>query len=470
MDRALRAKLPPGPRVPRIMQLVGTWTRPTASLESLRRYGRRVTVQLPFQPPFVLLSDPAEIKQLFAAPADVVHPGEGASILAPIVGRNSVILLDEDKHLAQRRLMLPAFHGERMRALRGVMAGICADEVRGWPADEPVALHPRLQAMTLEIILRAVFGLDRGATLTRLRDLLGEVLAFSESPLSILPPVQRWLSWTPTQRRFNRLMAQTDQLIFAMIAERRAAGTSSRGESDRAEMSDASPGGEDIFSTLLAARHEDGSEMAPQELRDELMTALVAGHETTASQLAWALERISREPEVQGRLRAELDTGESEVYLNATISEILRLRPVLPNAEPRLVKREITIGDVTYPPGVVLLASVQLVHLDPEIYPEPRAFRPERFLDSGGRGPDAYTWLPFGGGRRRCLGASFAQEEMRIALREIITRFELAPSGPRGETTRRRSITFSPSRSATVVLRHRIRLASPRPEPVASTA
>ena len=232
MDRALRAQLPPGPRVPRILQLAGTWTRPAASLEGLRRYGRRVTVQLPFQPPFVLLSDPADIKELFAAPADAVHPGEGASILAPIVGRNSVILLDEDVHLAQRRLMLPAFHGERMRALRGVMTDICAAEVSDWPSGEPLALHPRLQAMTLEIILRAVFGLDRGATLTRLRDLLGAVLAFSESPLSVLPPLQRWLRWTPTQRRFDRLMAETDELIFGLIAERRAAEAPERAGAD----------------------------------------------------------------------------------------------------------------------------------------------------------------------------------------------------------------------------------------------
>jgi cytochrome P450 len=443
MRRDLRATLPPGPRIPSALQLLGTWTRPTATLERLRRYGRRVTVQLPFQPPFVILSDPADIKALFTAPADAVHPGEGASILAPIVGRNSVILLDEDIHLAQRRLLLPAFHGERMQRLRGMMAAICEREVDSWPAGEPIALHPRLQALTLEIILRAVFGLERGPTLTQLRELLGEVLAFSESPLSVLPPLQRWLGWTKTQRRFNTLMADTDALIFAMIAERRAAA---------AEGSASETDGEDIFSTLLAARHEDDSEMSAQELRDELMTALVAGHETTASQLAWALERLSREPDIQATLRDEIDAGETDDYLNATITEILRMRPVLPNAEPRLTKREVELNGVRYPPGVVLLASAYLVHHDPEIYPQPSEFRPERFL---GVTPGTYTWLPFGGGRRRCLGASFALEEMRIALRAVLARYELEPVGPRGETARRRSITFSPSRSATVRLRAR---------------
>jgi len=456
MGRDVMAALPPGPRVPSVVQLLGTWTRPTASLERLRRYGPRVTVRLPFQPPLVILSDPADIKALFTAPADAVHPGEGASILAPIVGRNSVILLDEDIHLAQRRLLLPAFHGERMQRLRGMMAEICEREVSSWPAGEEIALHPRLQALTLEIILRAVFGLERGATLTRLRELLGEVLAFSESPLSVLPALQRWLRWTPTQRRFNTLMAETDELIFAMIAQRRAAGA---GGGPGPESGGPDPeSGEDIFSTLLSARHEDESEMSARELRDELMTALVAGHETTASQLAWALERLSREPEVQARLREEVDAGESEDYLNATITEILRIRPVLPNAEPRLTKREVEIGGVRYPPGVVLLASAYLVHHDPAIYPEPGAFRPERFL---GVTPGTYTWLPFGGGRRRCLGASFALEEMRIALRAVVARYELSPAGPRGETARRRSITFSPSRSATVVLHARRPVAAP---------
>jgi cytochrome P450 len=192
--------------------------------------------------------------------------------------------------------------------------------------------------------------------------------------------------------------------------------------------------------------------MSPQELRDELLTALVAGHETTASQLAWALERLSREPAVAARAAEEVDAGDSDEYLTATIHEILRLRPVLPNAEPRLTKQPIRIGGVDYPAGVSLLASAYLVHHDPDIYPEPYAFRPERFL---GQQPGTYTWIPFGGGRRRCLGASFALQEMKIVLRCALRRFELAPTGDAAETTGRRSITFSPSRGATVVLRER---------------
>ncbi len=435
--------LPPGPRLPAAVQLLATWTRPTASLERLRRYGRRVTVRLPFQPTFVILSDPADIKELFQAPPDVVHPGEGARVLEPIIGRNSVILLDEEPHLEQRRLLLPAFHGERMQRLTGLMAELADREVANWPTGEPVALHPRVQRLTLEIILRTVFGLEEGPTLTRLRDVLTDVLAFTESPLSVLPPVQRALRWTRGQRRLAAQMREADALMFSIVEERRRR-----------------PGGDDVLTMLLAARHQDGEPMSRQELRDELMTALVAGHETTASQLGWTLERLAREPRVTARLTAELDAGGADAYLSATVTEILRLRPVLPNAEPRLTKRPVEIGGVRYPAGIVLLASAHLVHHDPDIYPDPYAFRPERFLDAP---PGTYTWIPFGGGRRRCLGASFAVQEMKVVLRAVLARYTLTPGSGAPEVARRRSITFSPAGGATVVLHPRRRVDAPSP-------
>jgi hypothetical protein len=192
--------------------------------------------------------------------------------------------------------------------------------------------------------------------------------------------------------------------------------------------------------------------MSPQELRDELVTALVAGHETTASQLAWAFEALSRHPEVTARLRAEIDAGESEEYLAATINEVMRMHPVLPNAEPRLVKKPVEIGGVTYPPGVVLMANAYLVHHDPAIYPQPDLFRPERFLEQPA---GTYTLLPFGGGRRRCIGASFALLEMRIVLRAVLSRCTLAPGSGEPERTRRRGITLSPARGALVLLHDR---------------
>jgi cytochrome P450 len=429
-----KRQLPPGPRLPAALQLIGFWKRPAASIERVRRrYGNRITVKLPFQPPFVMLGDPEDIKQLFTAPPDVLHPGEGARVLEPVVGPYSVILLDEAEHLEQRKLLLPAFHGEKMAALTGLMEELTERELSTWPTDERIMLHPRLQRLTLEIILRAVFGLERGPRLDALRELLTRILAFSENPLSVLPALQRIAGWFGPLKQFNVLSARADELIFELIEERRGLGEERR---------------QDILGMLLEARHEDGSPMSAQELRDELVTALVAGHETTASQLAWAFERLGREPQVLDRLRSE-----GEEYLTATIHEILRLRPVLPNAEPRLVKKPVTIGGFEYPPGVALLASSYLVHHDPVVYPEPYAFRPERFV---GKAPGTYTWIPFGGGRRRCLGASFAMAEMKIVIRAVVDRFELSPASDRPEQTARRSITFSPSRGASVILRERV--------------
>jgi cytochrome P450 len=440
-NRRLKSQLPPGPKAPATMQTVATWTRPTTGLLRAReRYGKRFTVRLLGQAPFVILSDPDEIKEVFQAPPDVLHPGEGARILEPIVGPNSVILLDEAPHLEQRKLMLPAFHGEAMQGLADLMSELTEREIASWPREQPVALHPRLQRLTLEIVLRAVFGLEQGAKLDRLRELLTQVLEFAENPISLLPFAQRALAGRGPMGRLERLGEEADRLIFELIDERRREGEE----------------GPDVLTLLLSAKHEDGSPMSPGELRDELVTALVAGHETTASQLAWGFEMLARNSAVTERLVAELQDDSDAPYLTATIHEIMRRRPVLMNAEPRMVKQRVEIGGVSYPPGVVLIASAYLVHHDPDIYPQPHAFRPERFLESeGGQGPGTYTWLPFGGGRRRCLGASFAMLEMKIVLRAVLERYMLLPVGDRPETARRRSITISPSRGCEVSLRER---------------
>jgi cytochrome P450 len=408
------------------LQTIGWWNRPTVYVERLRaRYGARFTMRLLGQPPSVVLSDPEDLRELFAAPPDVLHPGEGARILEPIVGRNSVILLDEAPHLEQRKLLLPAFHGERMQGLAGLMAELTDRELDSWPTDRPVTLHERLQNLTMEIILRTVFGLDEGARLESLRDRLTSILSFGDSPISLLPPAQRLLAGRGRFGRFEEDKAQVDRELFALIADRR------REDGER----------DDVLAVLLAAEHEDGSPMSDEEIRDELLTALVAGHETTASSLAFAFEQLARRPEVQERLAADPD---DDGYLDATINEVLRLRPVLPNAEPRLVKKTVTIGPWTYEPGVVLIASAALVHHDPEIYPEPYAFRPERFLDAK---PGTYTWIPFGGGRRRCLGASFALLEMRLVLRAAAQRFTITAVGPPAGV-RRRMITITPADGA----------------------
>src|SRR3954452_8506200 len=264
--------LPPGPRMPVPLQGLGWWNRPTAFMERCRaRYGKRFTIRLPQQPPFVMLSEPDQLKELFTAPPDVLHPGEGARILEPVVGTYSVILLDEDPHLEQRKLMLPAFHGERMQQLAGLMGELAEREVDSWPRGEATHLHPRLQRLTLEIILRAVFGLERGAQLEELRDLLTRVLSFGESPLSLMPPPPQFVERIGPIARMRRIAERVDELLVELIEERRRDGGD----------------GNDVLSQLLSATHEDGSPMSTAELRDELVTALVAGHETTASQLAW---------------------------------------------------------------------------------------------------------------------------------------------------------------------------------------
>jgi cytochrome P450 len=433
------AKLPPGPRLPRTLQTIAWWNRTVPFLERCReRHGKRFTMRLLQTPPFVHHSDPEHVRELFTAPPEVLHPGEGARILEPVVGANSVILLDERAHLGQRKLMLPAFHGEKMQRLSGLMREVAEREVARWPQNGPIALHPRLQALTLEIILRAVFGLDAGERLDAMRDRLTGILRFGARPASMLPLLQRGKAW----RRFLRGREEADAMIYETIDERRTDGA------DR----------DDVLAMLLEARHEDGSPMSPVELRDELMTLLVAGHETTASELAWAFERLTRTPGVLARLTEEVDSGGDDAYLTATVQETLRRRPVLPNAAPRLVVEPVEVGGWRYEPGVCLLADAYLVHHDPEIYPDPYAFRPERFLDEQ---PGTYTWIPFGGGRRRCLGASFAMLEMKIVLHAVLAQNELAPAAPEDEGARRRSITLSPKAGSRAVLRARRRARVP---------
>jgi cytochrome P450 len=436
--------LPPGPPWPSIVQGFAFWTRPLSFLERCRdHYGSRFTIRLPVAPPFVMLTDPEEVKQVHTAPPDVLHPGRGARVLEPVVGNNSVILLDEGRHLEQRKLMLPSFHGEKMERLTGLLTEVTEREIADWPRSETIALHPRMQALTLEVILRAVFGLDPGPRLDALRAPLRDMLRFGDNPLSLIqapPKGSRRRALTenlPPFSSFVRRQRDADALIIELIRERRAS------SEDRG----------DILAMLLEARHADGSPMSDDELRDELMTLLVAGHETTATTLAWFFERLLREPAVLERLRDELD-GEDDRYLTAAIQEAMRRRPVIPNNAPRYVAKEIQIGDWTYQPGCCLVPNAYLIHHDPAIYPDPYEFRPERFLDDP---PGTYTWIPFGGGRRRCLGASFAMLEMKVVVRAIVRTCELQPAGDE-EPARRRNITIRPAAGACVVLRDRERV------------
>ena len=446
----MHQSLPPGPSYPAALQLLGFWKRPLPYLERMRaRYGKRFTLRLPLTPPLVHISDPAQVKQIYTAPADVLHPGAGARILEPVVGKRSVILLDEAEHMEQRKLMLPAFHGERMERLTALVEDVTEREVASWAGESEVELHPRMQALTLEIILRAVFGLDPGPRLDAMRERLASMLAFGDNPMSLFGQPPGWLlplfERLPMTAGFFRDQARVDELLFELIDERR------REAAER----------DDVLSMLLEASHTDGSPMSRDEIRDELLTLLVAGHETTASALAWAFERLVGNRAVLDRLVDEVADGDGDAYLTATIQETLRDRPVLPNTAPRAVEKPIEVGGWHYEPGVALVANAYLVHHDADIYPDPYSFRPERFLDDP---PGTYTWIPFGGGRRRCLGASFALLEMRVVIRSILNAYEVrrARSGP--ELARRRAITISPERGSRIALGARSRT----PEAVAA--
>ncbi|HET8566843.1 MAG TPA: cytochrome P450 [Solirubrobacterales bacterium] len=426
--------LPPGPRMGRIPQ-TAIWSRKAQWLleQSRARFGRMFTLKIAYEGDWVVVSDPELVKQVFTGDPRVFHAGEGNQILRPILGDNSVLVLDERKHIAQRKLLLPPFHGERMQAYGEKMAEIAGREVESWPTGAPYKLRPRMQAITLEIVIETVFGVHDGERMGPLRDALRDFLDLTSDPRALLPILligPDRLNRVPVFRRRTELV---DKLLAQEIAERRAA-------EDLAER-------DDVLSMLVAARHEDGSPMSDAEIRDELLTLLVAGHETTATALSWAIERLARHPEKLERLRSEVEAGE-EAYLTATIQETLRLRPVIVVVVRKLTE-PVELGGYELPAGSRVVPSIHLIHRDPLIYPEPDRFLPERFLDDP---PGTYTWIPFGGGVRRCLGAAFAQFEMQIVLRELVRRHEILPANPKSERPFRRAITETPRHDATVVL------------------
>jgi cytochrome P450 len=424
--------------MPRAVQTV-LWFRKAQWLMSTcqARFGDMFTLRIANEGDWVITSDPETIKQVFTGDPRLLHAGEANRILLPVLGPNSVLLLDDERHLSQRKLMLPPFHGERMKRYGELMSEVASEEIERWPLGEPYPLRPRMQELTLEIILRAVFGVREGLRMERLREELRRLLDIATSPLHGIALTALGPERVLRIPRFRRDLERLDRPIYEEIADR-------RGATDLGER-------EDIMSLLLQATHEDGSPMSDQELRDELMTLLVAGHETTANSLAWVAERLCRHPDTLARLTDEVAAGES-AYLEAVVQETLRLRPVISIVLRRLVE-PMELGGRTLPAGVAIVPSIHLVHRRPDIYPSPDEFLPERFLeDEGGKAPGTYTWIPFGGGVRRCLGAAFAQFEMETVLRELVLRRTIAPARQRGESVYRRAITETPRRNAEVIV------------------
>ena len=427
--------LPPEPKSSSLVQTLRWAFRPLPFMQECReRYGDNFSVKfLSFERPMVMISDPAAIKALYTERAHNLPPGRDI-ILKPILGERSLLLLEGADHLAHRKLMLPAFHGERMRSYEPLVEEIVDAEIDSWPLGEQFAIHPRMQAVTLEVILRVVFGVADGPRLERLRGLLTGVLEETASPFAqLIGLAARRFGGRGPWAQFEGQLKAVDELLYAEIAERRAA--------DDLEQRG------DILSVLIQARFEDGEGMSDTDLRDQLLTLLLAGHETTATALAWAFDLLLRHAEPLQRLRDSLEAGEDE-YLRATISESLRLRPVVPLAGRRLAKDLVADG-LTLPAGTDVTPAIWLAHTRADAYPEPFAFRPERFLEDA---PDTYAWVPFGGGIRRCIGAAFAEFEMRIALREVLTRCELHKADSRPEKIGRRNITLSPKHGTPVVV------------------
>jgi cytochrome P450 len=418
-----------------LMQMLRWSFRPLPFMQQCReRFGDNFSVKfLGFERPMVMISDPAAIKALYTERAHGMPPGRQI-VLTPVVGRHSLLVLEGADHLAHRKLMLPPFHGERMRSYQPLVEEIVDAEIDSWPLRERFAIHPHMQAITLDIILRVVFGVAEGPRLQRLRELLTRVLEETASPFTqLIGLASRRFGGRGPWAKFEGQLRAVDELLYAEISERRATG-------DFEER-------DDILSMLMSASFEDGSAMTDTDLRDQLMTLLLAGHETTATALAWTFDLLLRHAEPLARLRESLEAGEDD-YLRAVISESLRLRPVVPLAGRRLAK-DLSVDGLDLPAGTDVTPAIWLAHTRADTYPEPFAFRPERFLDQA---PDTYAWVPFGGGIRRCLGAAFAEFEMRIVLREVLTRCELHKASPTPERIGRRNITLSPRDGTPVVV------------------
>jgi cytochrome P450 len=417
------------------MMRAGFIFQPTRFLDQCHeRMGDYFTLRPPGRT-VVVTVDPAAVKQVFTGDPDLLHAGEANALLAPMLGTRSVLLLDGPEHLRQRRLLLPPFHGERMRTYARAMEEAALWHIAGWPRRRSFAVLTSMQAITLDVIMRAVFGLDDESGRERLAVPLRRQLDVVGNRRTVLALMLTSRNGQPGKRgpwaKIAAARREADAMIYEQIRIRR-----DDPQTDRRT---------DIFSLLLAARDEDGQALSDNELRDELMTLLVAGHETTATALAWTLERIVRHPDVLERLQDDPDDRD---YVDAVIKETLRLRPVVP-AVARKLMVPMEFGGWRLPAGVDISPSIYLLHRRPDLYPDPQSFRPERFLE---KPAGTYEWIPFGGGVRRCLGASFALMEMNVVLRTILRTVRLEPTRAGGESVMRRAVTFTPDNGGRIAL------------------
>lgn len=438
-------KLPDGPKTPPFVQTLQWIVRPLEFLDNCaEHYGDFFTVRRDKHRPAVYFSNPQAIRELYTANPQLFDSGLRNRLLQVLLGQHSLSLssLDAERHQRQRKLLMPPFHGERMRTYGQIMGDITEQVMNQWSIGQPFSVRSCMQEISMRVILSAVFGLHEGQRFEQLRQLLGSLLESIGCPLSssliFFRSLQRDLgSWSPWGR-FLSHKQQIDQLLYAEIQQRRKQPNPSRA---------------DILSLLMSARDEAGQPMTDVELRDQLITLLLAGHETTASAIAWALYWIARLPEVREKLIGELNALGSDSdpnaiarlpYLTAVCQETLRIYPIALIGSPRVVKSPFQLMGYQFEPGTKLYPCTYLTHQRPDLYPEPKQFKPERFLE---RQFSPYEYLPFGGGNRCCIGMAFAQFEMKIVLAKILSRFQLAVANSHPIKPVRRGVTLAPPNS-----------------------
>ncbi len=411
------------------MQTLRWMFRPIPLMERCRRrYGPVFSMNLG-PAAVVMVADPRLAKEVMTGDPEVFRAGDTNGLFRPVVGSHSILLLDGDEHLRHRRIMLPGFGGGHGQRFADQVREIAEARVSSWEPGQRLKLRDEMEAISFDSIMRVVFNDDSTDRHERLRELIPEMMDRCDSPFTLIPWFRRSLAGLSPYARLIKVVRQVDEALYEAIRERRA--------DPLVQLRD------DVLSLLLRAGHEDGTPLADREIRDELLTLVMAGYETTTSGLAWSFERLLRSPEQMSRLLHDLEAGD-ERYLGAVVQETLRARPVVPVVARRL-RDSRQLGRYMLPAGTILMVSIYLVHNDPETYPEPEKFKPERFL--GGTPEDA-AWIPFGGGVRRCLGASFAQLEMKVVLREVLTRVRLRAISPKPEPEARKRFTFAPGGAA----------------------
>lgn len=428
--------MPPGPPLPRWVQTIlfmRYWPRFVAACG--RRYGKVFTIRAATVPPLVYLSDPAEIKKVFAGDPSIFHAGEANAMLGGLLGDTSVLVIDDDVHRDRRRLMLPPFHREAVAKQTEVMTEIAAANIADWQVGRPFAVAPKMSEITLEVILRTVIGASDPARLAALRAVMPKLLNVGQwASLAIArPELQRRWPWRSLWDRIQ----EADQLLYAEIAERRA-------DPHLDERTD-------VLAMLVRATDEDGRTLSDRELRDQLMTLLVAGHDTTATALSWALERLTRHPAILDKAVKAADAGDAagDEYLDAVAKETLRIRPVVFDVG-RVLQKPVELAGYQLPAGVMVVPGIGLVHSDSELYPDADRYDPDRMV---GATLSPTTWFPFGGGNRRCLGATFAMVELRVVLREILRRVELATTTAPAETQKVKHVIMVPRNGGRIQVR-----------------